>query len=83
MNHPEAVSINLLHNDISYVLLANSERVMQFGTEILVAQEARKRRAHADASERWTVRPYFTRVVEERNKMDELGCWGVVKKLYV
>lgn len=39
---------------------------------MLGVKEARKSRA--EASERWTVRPYFTRVVGERNMMEELGC---------
>jgi len=26
------------------------------------------------ASERWTVRPYLTRVVGERSTIEELGC---------
>ena len=35
-------------------------------------EEARKSRA--EASERWTVRPYFTSVVGERYMIEELGC---------
>lgn len=39
---------------------------------MLGAKEARKSRA--EASERWTVQPYFTSVVEERYMIEELEC---------